>query len=191
MWECDSMLGEKCSEQDLREMLEGMAKITSIVIVALGVKDWYPKWGGSLVGFRWVDQIWWLSYGPVAGGWEGPPFYSLGRPFYDFEDNEVKVPGMEKVSAELLESPSEWEKFEEAHPEAARHLSTVLRILAAATNRFEVPVVLMLGGIRKKTVLSYAALLPDDFRDEDVVRAIEAMVWVYDRLREAGFPLFE
>lgn len=35
----------------------------------------------------------------------------------------------------------------------------------------------------KETSLTYEALLPGRFKDEDVVRAIEAMVWVYNRVR--------
>ena len=80
--ECGIAIGDdECAKPDVREWLEGMAKIASTVIVALDVKDWYPKWGGVLVGFRWVDQIWWLSYGPVAGGWEGPPSTASGDHF--------------------------------------------------------------------------------------------------------------
>ncbi len=166
-----------------------MAKIASIVIVTLDAKDWYPKWGGVLVGFMGIEQIWWLSYGSAAGRW-GPKFYCLWRPLYDFEENEVKVPGMENLTPELLNSPTGWRDFEERYPEAATHISTALRIFASATNRFEVPVLLKFGVRMKETSLTYEALLPDHFRDEDVVRAVEAMVWVYNALVRAGFPLF-
>ncbi|MDK2463432.1 MAG: hypothetical protein QI223_01470 [Candidatus Korarchaeota archaeon] len=78
----------------------------------------------------------------------------------------------------------------ERSPEIPRSQVMALRILASATNRFEVPVALKFGVWSRETSLTYEALLPDRFRDEDVARAIEAMVWVYGRLREVGFPLF-
>ncbi len=179
----------ECREPDNVSYFSDLARVTATTVVSLGAAGWSVEERGllDLVRIWGADPVWYVWSGPVATRY-GPFFFSLWRPLYDFEENDSKIPGMEKVIPDLLGDPSAWEEFELEYPEAARYLSGALRVFSAATRRFETLVTLKFGDLDVEASLNYVAILPGGFDEEDILGAIDAMEWVYARLLEMGVP---
>lgn len=181
----------ECREPDNITYFSDLARITATTVVSLNAAGWSVEERDFRIWIRiWgADPVWYVWSGPVATEY-GPYFISMWRPLYDFEGNDVKVPGMERITPGLMEDPAAWEEFEREYPEAARYLSSVLRILLAATRQYETLVILKFGKLDIEASLNYIAILPGGFDEEDILAAIGAMEWVYARLLEMGFPLY-
>lgn len=172
------------------EELRGLARVAAIVIAAYGSEEWFVKYGGALVAFPDVDPVWTVRIDGAVLPSSGPTYVVLSRGLYAEGREYVPfdVPGLEQVSPAELDEDS-WGEFSSRYPEAARHLETALRLAWAATHRFNLPVLVVRGW---RPPLAYRVLLPiEDFRDEDVLKSLEAMEWMLEQLRRTGFPLMK
>ncbi len=189
----DAILSEYGSAKErmsdrLRTEFRRLARASAIVIAVYGSEEWFVKYGGALVALPDVDPVWTVRIDGAVLPRPGPTYVVLSRGLYAEGREYVPfdVPGLEQVSPAELDAAS-WEKYASEHPEAVRHLETALKLAWAATHRFNLPVLVVRGW---RPPLAYRVLLPiDDFRDEDVLKSLEAMEWMLEQLRRTDFPL--
>ncbi|RLG41555.1 MAG: hypothetical protein DRO01_02485 [Thermoproteota archaeon] len=174
--------------EDLLKEFSRLARVAAIVIAVYGSEEWFVKYGGFFVAFPDVDPVWWVDVDWAARR-PGPGYVCLNRWIYGARVSPKRIDGIERLISGGLDSERlDWREFSSSHQEAAELVQTALLTAWRATLKFGVPVLLVPD--EEELALNCRAVLPlRDFRDEDVMRALEAMEWSMGELMEAGFPL--